>query len=829
MTPGYHRHGLMPMHPPSDTPPTASRPTENALRVHLGIPASGTEVVIVAESSHWDPDWLLSADRYYRYCVRPTLDCALNALAAEPRRVFSLECLFFVDRYWQDRPRRRGDVVERVNEGRLRFTGCGVTTPDTLLPEDELLLRDLLMGQEWLRTRGMDQEPRLLYLPDSFGHSPGLPALLATGGIDYAAVCRIDGMRFPGADLEPAANFPRPGTTAERLAAEGTADFVWRSPDGSEILTHWMAHGYGHGDLIAGGGLSRVMGLPAAWPDRRPRHVDTRVEEYLAGLRRVSRTPYRLLVIGSDFVRPVPRLVELLDDWNERHHDRTGTWLVNAGIDDYLDLVSHHRSELPTIEADPNPYWMGFYATRPDIKAGARELGRRLVALDAHDATSVLLGESDDMIPTARRPAWWIAATSNHHDFVTGTSPDRVAHKEQAAWLASAIEATPWPEAAEEPPVTAQGEPLRVHREGDRVVVAAPWGTATFDSSTGGALVGLTDHSGAQLLTGPSLELRAYTDSGGLWRLGNELHGGRFALSDRSTDHPATIEVDHRDDVVRVHVHTSLAGRTGRLHHTFRSDDPAIVTRTSLDAPRRRTVTLAVHPRAALRGVIMHQPGGVIDRPLRRWYEPTYWPLHSFAITRPAQPDAGGVAVATGAPTGLHVEASGATEVIVARTAVKEIAFGVVPVMAPAWGWRWGRQEAVVVLGRHDPERHRSALDLGRHLSGIADRAVGHVAPEWPFRLDDPDVEVTTVKTADRLGGIIVRLRDWAPTATSRDVTLSVQDHLDVDIVDARLTDSRERDLEDLVVTAEGAQVRIRGHLNTVRLHTRPHRGQPGT
>ena len=67
---------------------------------------------------------------------------------------------------------------------RLHFTGSGVTTPDTLLPEDELILRDLLVGQEWLRSRGMHQEPRLLYLPDSFGHSPGLPALLHAAGID---------------------------------------------------------------------------------------------------------------------------------------------------------------------------------------------------------------------------------------------------------------------------------------------------------------------------------------------------------------------------------------------------------------------------------------------------------------------------------------------------------------------------------------------------------------------------------------------------------------------------------------------------------------------
>ncbi|MEP7382342.1 MAG: hypothetical protein ABI910_11680, partial [Gemmatimonadota bacterium] len=231
--------------------------SEADLRRRLGIPLDAGQVMVVTESSHWDPDWLFTSEQYFRWCVRRTLDRAIEALLLEPRRVFSVECAFFPAMYWQRRPERRALFRELVNEGRLRFTGSGVTTPDTLLPEEECLLRDLLIGQEWLRSRGMTQEPRVLYLPDSFGHSPGTPSLLAAAGVPYAAICRIDGMRFPAAEWEPATNFPRPGTSAALLTAAQTADFIWRGPDGSEVLTHWHAYGYGHGDLIASGGLSR--------------------------------------------------------------------------------------------------------------------------------------------------------------------------------------------------------------------------------------------------------------------------------------------------------------------------------------------------------------------------------------------------------------------------------------------------------------------------------------------------------------------------------------------------------------------------------------------
>ncbi|MEZ5321934.1 MAG: hypothetical protein R2698_07675 [Microthrixaceae bacterium] len=521
---------------------------EQRERSRLGVPSSATEVVLVCESTHWDPNWLVDSNRYYRSFVRPTLDRVLTELTAEPRRVFDLECVFFVERYWRDRPGRRDEFAALVNEGRLRFTGCGVTTPDTLLPEDESLLRDLLIGQEWLRARGMETEPRLLYLPDSFGHSPGLPALMGAAGVEYAAICRIDGMRFPGADLEPARNNPRPGTSAARLIAAGTADFVWRAPDGSEVLTHWMSHGYGHGDMIASGGISRALGLPVSWPDRRPRNVDRRVEGYLADLAPLGMTPYRLLAIGFDFVRPVPRLVELLDAWNDRHHEASGVWLVNAGLDDYFELIAGHRERLPTIELDPNPYWMGFYAGRPDLKTMARDLGRRLVAVGAataleahvgrgpHDAPDPAVARSE---PPSSRVEWWTAATSNHHDFVTGTAPDRVANGEQSASLAAAIGTTPWPDRDPDYPDTAAGgEPLEVRDDGGLVVVVAPWGSVTFDPRRGGALVGFTDSGGEERLAAPSLELRSYTDSGGLWRLGNELHGGRWALTDSSARHP---------------------------------------------------------------------------------------------------------------------------------------------------------------------------------------------------------------------------------------------------------------------------------------------------
>ncbi|HEX2738688.1 MAG TPA: hypothetical protein VHP57_11200, partial [Acidimicrobiia bacterium] len=286
---------------------------EATLRRELGIPNEAERVLILAESTHWDPDWLLTSDEYFRWRVRRTLGRAIEDCLADPRRVFDVECVFFLRMYWERVPRHRDAIVELLNERRLRMTGTGITTPDTLLPSAEAIIRDFLLGQEWLRSIGVTQEPTLAYFPDNFGHSPALPSLLRAMGFDRTAITRIDGMYFVGCDWELPSAFPRPGSSAELLERERTLDFVWRGPDGSEVLCHWNAFGYGQGELLAHSGITRAIGLPLAVPNRGDRHVTRRLDKFTKQLAKLSRTPYLLCPIGYDFSMPIPDLVRLAD------------------------------------------------------------------------------------------------------------------------------------------------------------------------------------------------------------------------------------------------------------------------------------------------------------------------------------------------------------------------------------------------------------------------------------------------------------------------------------------------------------------------------------
>lgn len=800
---------------------------EERLRERLGIPAQAREVLVVTESTHWDPDWLLTSTEYLRLMVAPTLDRALDALATEPRRVFSVECTFFPEAYLRRSPDRRESFVTLANEGRLRFTGSGVTTPDTLLPTDEMLLRDLLEGSEWLRHLGITREPRTLYLPDSFGHSPGVPSLLRAAGVDFAAVCRIDGMRFPGAELEAAEHFPWPGTSAARLVEEGTADFVWRSPDGSEVLTHWHAFGYGHGDMIAHDGFTRVMGLPLAWSSRDAAKVATRIEAYLDELRPLCRTPYRLLAIGFDFSRPVPGLIEVIDAWNASGYERTGIWVVNAGLDDYLDLVATHRDALPTIELDPNPYWTGFYATRPALKRACRDLGRDLVTLDALRARRPDdIGRGDASSDNHCDDARWTAATTNHHDLVTGTSPDRTARLEQWPWLHRAqrevtdalrrLRDAPALDLATPPSGASAAPGPDVQRDGRRVTVATRHFVATFDETRGGTLVALTDQAGTALVNRGTLSCVAIAERGGLWRMGYEFPGGRWRPIDATVDHPATVEITPTAKGTLVTITASLEGRNMHIAVAFDDDEPRIGVETSCTPRVRRTVVLQWRAATPAHGLVMHQPGAVVTRPLQKRFEPTFWPLHSWAVTVPSDASADPLAIATAVPTALHALATGTVETVIARTAPRELAWGVVPLLGPAMGWERGAQTAQLGFASHPngSPPHRT----GRMLQGHVDRRAGRTQPEWPFGVDDPDVEIVTVKPADRGEGIIVRLRNWDVDGPPRTVRLGIGPAEEGAILGARRCDSNERDVAELTVSDGTVELALDAHLVSVRL-----------
>lgn len=792
-----------------------ARRRERELRDALGVPADARQVLVLGETSHWDPNWLFTVEQYYERRIGPILDEVLEELGRDSRRIFSIEALFFLQIYWDRRPDQHELLRELVRRRQLRFTGTGITTPDTLLPSTEAILRDYLHGQEWLRAVGLEAEPRLAYLPDDFGHSPALPSILTSLGFDHACVTRIDGMFFMGTDYRLPSAYPLRGSSADLLLRHlRTQDFVWRAPDGAEVLCHWNAFTYFQGDMLAHVGIIRWMGVTFGVPWRTGRHIAGRIDRLVDQLGPLSRTPYLFCPIGCDFNGPIPRLLELLDRYNETHYPETGVWVVNAGMDDYFELLEAHRSALPVLALDPNPYWMGFYASRPDAKRRIQRTSRKLVLAEK-------LVHDDERCVDELERGWELVVLSNHHDFITGTSPDRVYKHEQLPWLVEAEQLadacierlSPHAKAPEEPAPT----PPEWRLSEGRLEVETPHYRLVLDERVGGCIVS-AEVDGRETLSGPANDLVLYRDSGGLWRLGHEFAGGRFRELTRASEHPARIEAREHDGVLEVRVRSELGGLDVERRLWLRADRPLVRMQIDGAAARQRTVTCRFPTLSDAMHLSMNVPGGVAERPLEKLHTPTFWPARSFAHF--VSEEGWGLAAFLGGPSAVGLTAPGVLEWIALRNAPIELAFGVLPVPAhPASGSAHEAHSLDYAIwltpsgdwrDNHLPRHVRRALRAALFPVGARDLdALANAA----FETDHDDVLVTAFKPANRGEGSIARLRSYAdrPATVTLRATRSP-------IVRAVRCDARERDLEPLEVRDGAARIPLEHAITSVRL-----------
>lgn len=785
--------------------------SESHLRAALGIPADAQRVLVFAESSHWDTNWLSTSEEYFHARVEPILDSVLAALGRDSTRVYCVESLFFLKLYWERRPDRRDQVRELFRRRQLRLLASSFTTPDTLLPHSETILRDFQLGHAWLREQGLPDAPGTAYFPDNFGHSPHLPTLMNAVGVQAVAITRIDGMYFVGADWRPKSRFPRAASTAAQLeTVHRSHDFIWHDDSGAELLCHWNAHTYFQGDMLAHKGIIRWAGRTFALPWRSARHIAKRIDGYQAQLAPFARTPYLLCPIGMDFNDPIEALPELLDRYNRERYPDTGTWAVLAGLDDHLALVNCHRALLPRLEADPNPYWMGCLATRPEVKQRTTRIARTLVLAEKLSALRVI----EPQLEQALSEGWHTLVLSNHHDYIPGTSPDRVWNAEQRPWLdvaeLASERALGLAQLAHVPraPAVVKGA-VEVRSQGQTIHVRTPHYQLTLSRADGGCLTSF-DAGQGELLSGPGFELVAFDDEGGLWRLGHEYAGGRFEEVERSSERPAELRIDRGPGEVRITIASELGGERFVRTLICSADEPALRLKVAGVASPRSTVTCRFQTRLSPEDLVMDTVGGVITRPRERQFSPTFWAVPS----RLTLADGRTLHALFDCPTAASFSPSGALEWIVARNALKERAFGCLPVLAHPIGGSNGdvqvHEAALFGAGELGPARRQLELawlpQSHRDAVETAERLV---------RCDAPGVSVSAVKRSRGREGVTVRLFCEQPPEAP--VRLWLEGRT---VRRALACDALERELHELPVDEHGrVELRVTSRLTSLRLH----------
>ncbi len=255
----------------------------------------------------------------------------------------------------QHEPALFSRIGRLVREGRWHIMGGWYLQPDCNLLSGESLVRQILVGKRYFIEK-FGVEPRVAVNVDPFGHTRGLPQILAKSGYDGYLFCRPD-----RAWLE--------------LPSD---DFVWVGYDGSTVRAHRASEHY---NSELGKARAKVERWLEAHQDRRRGLLLWGVGNHGGG---ASREDLRAL---AEIVTPGVISEARIDGI----HSRSGFRVVHGRPEHYFDAV-RDDAERPRWEHDLNPWAVGCYTSMATVKRRHARLERVLFVTESMLANAAAQG-----------------------------------------------------------------------------------------------------------------------------------------------------------------------------------------------------------------------------------------------------------------------------------------------------------------------------------------------------------------------------------------------------------------------------------------------------
>jgi alpha-mannosidase len=349
-------------------------------------------VVHVVSHTHWDREWYHPAVRFRQRLVALVDELIDAPSLSHEGAAFLLDGqMAVVEDYLSVRRERAAELSMLLKSGVIE-AGPWFVLADELIPGGEALVRNLLAGRRTLRLlRALDQSPRVLYCPDSFGHPAALPTLARGFGFGTVIAWRgFGGARWPQADT-----------------------CAWRAPNGDEVvLYHLSRSGYELGSS-----------LPVDAREASERWAEIRGE-----LLPRNTTGVALLLNGADHHARQRKLDEAVAALTEA---AAPDEIVPSSLGRFAAAVEERVAQrrLPEVEGElRDSYgftWTigGTLATRAHQKRRNAQLERLLV----RDVEPWVALAARGARPALMETAWRSLLLCHPHDTLCGCSTDEVA------------------------------------------------------------------------------------------------------------------------------------------------------------------------------------------------------------------------------------------------------------------------------------------------------------------------------------------------------------------------------------------------------------------
>lgn len=269
--------------------------------------------------------------------------------------------------------RRLARMVER---GRWDVVGGTWIQPDTNLPATETLVRHLVRGQRYFQSR-FGRAVTAGWQADSFGHSAGLPEILAAGGLTSFFFSRPQGNIL---------DLPEPA-------------FWWEGDAGARILAYRLLSGSYQNERFD------IMKL-----------LDRTLESLLAGRLGHAACFYGL---GNHGGGPSRRHLRAIRAWAGRHPE---VEVVHSGLHRLAEALRREKTPLPVWRGELNFCMRGCYSSVARFKFAYR---RAEALLGRAEKTGAIVAAARQEPAADLSGAWDTVLFNSFHDILPGSSIER--------------------------------------------------------------------------------------------------------------------------------------------------------------------------------------------------------------------------------------------------------------------------------------------------------------------------------------------------------------------------------------------------------------------
>src|SRR6202046_3583675 len=244
----------------------------------------------------------------------------LEAARSDPDYKFVLAEIDYLKPHFDAHPEDRADLLAFIRAGRIELVGGSYNEPNTNLTCAESTIRNAVYGGAYPRDV-LGGDPRTAWMPDAFGCDPGYPGIMAAAGLTDSSWAR-----------GPFHQWGPNRSAGDNKLMQFASEFEWLSPDGTGLLTSYMANHYSAGWLAA----YHAKDLPSAEAD---------AYRQFSQLAPVAATRNVLLPVGGDHVVPARWATAIHRDWNARY-----TWprFVTAVPSEFFAAVRAEAAERGT-------------------------------------------------------------------------------------------------------------------------------------------------------------------------------------------------------------------------------------------------------------------------------------------------------------------------------------------------------------------------------------------------------------------------------------------------------------------------------------------------